>query len=144
MRITSFDDKQSFQRVLDLLTGLYPERDPRAFQAALARLPCMLSHDAAEPAARRLEQALSDRGAGVLLMPHSMPTASGRQAALRVQEDTSPEIDLSFLRAARSEAQDEPGQKRTPPRPPRSRARRRTKSEPRDVPGTGSKPPWES
>lgn len=94
----------AFRRVLDLLGRLYPDRPAAEFEAALARLPCLLSHDAEEAVAQGLRQALEARGARVRLLPVDQVETPGRlveKSATRTQT-LSPEIDLEFLRKGRA------------------------------------------
>lgn len=125
IRLTRFDDQTSFQRVVDLLEGLYPERDREEFEAALARLPCTLSDDATAPAAEELKAALARRGASVVLIPVA-PLGTAKTEVASTQE-LSPEIDLSFLDRARRQKKKAAGS-------PGSR---------RAGPGGGGKAPWE-
>jgi len=103
IRITRFDDRQAFRRVVDFLAQLYPDQTPEDFEVALARTPCTLSHDAAEPAADALQEALEARGAHILLIPKGLE-AAGKQAATASTQELSPEIDFSFLDKTRKKA----------------------------------------
>lgn len=103
IRITRFDDRQAFRRVVDFLVGLYPERSVEDFESALARTPCTLSHDAAEAAADALQASLEKRGAHVMLIPADLVTA-GKVTAVASTQELSPEIDLSFLDQSRKKS----------------------------------------
>jgi hypothetical protein len=86
--------------VVDFLARLYPDRPVTDFEAALARTPCTLSHDAAAAAAESLQASLERRGAHVMLIPTDLESAAGMGAVSDAQAG-SPEIDLSFLEEAR-------------------------------------------
>ena len=134
LRITRFDDQRSFRRVSEFLTALYPERDPLDFESALARLPCIISHDAEESAARELDRALSIRGARTRL------TCLGGDVDDSLSDDsaTSQEVELSFLETGGKRPSPGPRRKSdgagSPPKKSRSR-----------IPflQSGSPAPWE-
>ncbi len=125
MRLTRFDDRVAFKRVVDFLAGLYPDRAPSDFQAALARTPCTLSHDADEAAAEALRGALQRRGAHVLLIPNELANLGkvGRPRSMASTVELSPEVDLSFLDKARDlrrkkqAAASRPGSAKAVPKP---------------------------
>jgi len=96
VRISRFEDQMAFRRVLDLLGRLYPDRPTADFEAALAKLPCLLSHDAHESVAQGLRQALEARGARVRLLP--VDAVKETPKAISKTQSLSPEIDLEFLR----------------------------------------------
>ena len=99
VRISRFEDQLAFRRVLDLLGRLYPERPQSEFEAALARLPCLLSHDAEETVAEGLRQALEARGARVRLLPlGEVGDGALVEKSFTRTQSLSPEIDLDFLR----------------------------------------------
>jgi len=102
IRISRFEDQDAYRRVLDLLCGLYPERDPGDFEHALARLPCLLSHDADLRAAEALQAALEARGASVRVLATEQAgaalAADGHGDPVRQTMLVSPEVDLAFLR----------------------------------------------
>ncbi len=102
VRISRFEDQVAFRRVLDLLGRLYPERPPSEIEAALAKLPCLLSHDAEESVAQALRQALEARGARVRLLPVADLDESPDvdRSDTRKTMTLSPEVDLDFLRRA--------------------------------------------
>ncbi|MCP4872880.1 MAG: hypothetical protein GY898_29670 [Proteobacteria bacterium] len=103
VRITRFDDRQAFRRVVDFLGGLYPDRTVADFETALARTPCTLSHNAAEATADALQTSLEKRGAHVMLIPTDLVTG-GKVTAVASTMGLSPEIDLSFLDQTRKKA----------------------------------------
>ncbi len=140
IRISRFEDQDAYRRVLDLLTGLYPKRPASEFEVALARLPCLLSHDADPRAAEALQFALEARGAAVRVLPaesarHRMPV-EGDGSLIRQTLLVSPEVDLDFLRKPSSSR-----------RPGPSGSARALPSDTR-APGSGSwtpdKAPWEN
>jgi hypothetical protein len=92
LRITRFDDQRSFQRVAAFLSSLYPDRDPEEFETALARLPCVVTHDGDESAARELERALIVRGARTLMTP-----VGSADQTLTEDDSPSQEVDAAFL-----------------------------------------------
>lgn len=93
VQLTRLEDQEAFGEVLGLLTRLYPERPVRAFEEALARLPCVLSHDAEPAAARLLMQALQHRGARVRATPVGQPIAEAGGAS-----SAEIEVDLEAFR----------------------------------------------
>lgn len=106
IRISRFEDQDAYRRVLDLLVGLYPTRPACEFEVGLARLPCLVSHDADRRAAEALQAALEARGAAVRVLP-----AESAQSLMPVDNDgipasqtvsASPEVDLAFLRNSSS------------------------------------------
>lgn len=101
VRITKFRDRAAFRAVVEFLARLYPERSPRDFEVALARLPCLLSHDADEEAARALERALRKRGADLRLGSLDPTPSAPRRPNVSNTLELSPEIDLSFLDESR-------------------------------------------
>ena len=82
--------------MVEFLAALYPDRDHEEFEAGLARLPCMVTHDADETAARELERALIVRGARTRMTP-----VDEVDLTLRDDDDdragTSQEVDVAFL-----------------------------------------------
>lgn len=101
VRITKFRDRAAFRASVEFLARLYPDRDPRDFEVALAKLPCLVSHDADEEAARALDRALRKRGADLRLSPSEVSATSGERVNVSSTVELSPEIDLSFLDEAR-------------------------------------------
>jgi hypothetical protein len=101
VRITKFRDRAAFRAVVEFLARLYPDRQPRDFEVALARLPCLVSHDADEEAARTLDRALRKRGADLRIDPVSATTEAPRRHDVSMTAELSPEIDLSFLDESR-------------------------------------------
>ncbi len=100
LRITRFDDQRSFRRVADFLAALYPDTDPEDFETGLARLPCIVTHDADEAAARDLERALIVRGARTLMTPVGVVDVT-----MGPDDDgTSQEVDVAFLSAPKIKA----------------------------------------
>ena len=106
IRVSRFEDQDAYRRVLDLLTGLYPTRPASEFEVALARLPCLVSHDADLRAAEALQAALEACGAVVRVLP-----AESAQPLMPVDNEgipasqtvlASPEVDLTFLRKSSS------------------------------------------
>lgn len=92
----------AFRQVLDLLGRLYPDRDVSEIESALAKLPCLVSHDAEESVAEALRASLETRGARVRLLPVrevDLPS-QGESGDTRRTMTLSPEIDLEFLRQA--------------------------------------------
>ena len=128
VRITRFNDRKAYQRVVDFLAGLYPDRERDDFEVGLARLPCTLSHDAAESAAEELKSSLVRRGANVLLIPVKVAAAAAAARPVASTQELSPEIDLSFLDKTRKP------KKKPAPADPRSR---------RTGPTESGKAPWE-
>lgn len=102
IRISRFEDQDAYNRVLDLLRGLYPHRASGDFEQALARLPCLLSHDADLGAAEALQAALEGRGASVRVLPvdqvRSAIEALDHGDSVRQTMLVSPEVDVEFLR----------------------------------------------
>jgi len=92
IRITRFEDQDAYGHVLDLLVGLYPERDPAEISSVLARTPCLVSHDASRTAANALTMALEARGATVRVTPLVAEQSANEE------HDSSPEVDVQFLR----------------------------------------------
>ena len=117
MRITRFNDRKAYRRVVDFLAGLYPERERDEFEVGLARLPCTLSHDAVESAAEELKASLVRRGANVLLIPVKVAESAAKAKPVASTQELSPEIDLAFLDRARKKKKkvDPPGSRRTSP-----------------------------
>ncbi len=130
LRITRFDDQRSFRRVADFLAALYPETDPEDFETGLARLPCVVTHDADEAAARDLERALIVRGARTLMTPVGAVDVTPGTG----DDGTSQEVDVAFLAA-------------TKPKPPRRKAPQSARAPKRGVRRLFSKnstlAPWE-
>lgn len=139
VRLTRFDDRRSFQRVVEFLAGLYPDRTQAHFQSALARTPCTISHDADERAAEALRTSLQKRGAHVLLIPNELAVLgqTGKVRSMASTVELSPEVDLSFLDKARrsrqEQAKSQPGSATAVPDPTSSNW---------DVDESG-KAPWE-
>jgi hypothetical protein len=98
VRVNRFDDRRAFERCLKFLARLRPELTLEQCEAALAKLPAVLSHDADEAAANALANALQGLGAKVVLLPVG---GDGYGAT----QELSPQIDLSFLDAARRKEQ---------------------------------------
>ncbi|MCO4770381.1 MAG: hypothetical protein KDA24_10155 [Deltaproteobacteria bacterium] len=102
IRISRFEDQDAYRRVLSLLCGLYPDRAAADFEQALARLPCLVSHDADLGAAEALQEALEARGASVRVLPadtaRPLLPMSGQGLPTRQTMLVSPEVDLDFLR----------------------------------------------
>ncbi len=101
VRITKFRDRAAFRAAVEFLARLYPDRTPRDFEVALARLPCLLSHDADEEAARALDRALKKRGADLRINPVGSAAEAPSRMDVSKTAELSPEIDLSFLDEAR-------------------------------------------
>jgi hypothetical protein len=110
VRLTRFNDASAFRNVTQFLADLSPGHSAADVEAALARLPCAISHDAEEVAAEALREALERRGAAVKLMPldavdtNPKLKAVGAVNAVNATQELSPEIDLSFLADARKKA----------------------------------------
>lgn len=100
IRLRSFEDQESYRQVCDLLAGLYPERERSEFERALARPPCLLSHDADPRAAAALRRALEARGASVRVIPADQLTGNLPAVGFEVGRDDSlsAEIEIDFLR----------------------------------------------
>jgi len=94
VRISRFADRRAFERCVQLLVRLRPELTAEICETALAKLPATVSHDADEVAATALAEALQKLGAKVALLPAAGDDYGSTQ-------ELSPEIDLSFLDAAR-------------------------------------------
>ena len=93
IRITRFRDQRSFQRVAEFLAALYPDRHPEEFEVGLARLPCTVTHDAEESAARALERELTGLGARIRMFSLDGSVDS----TLDDVEGTSQEVDMAIL-----------------------------------------------
>jgi hypothetical protein len=143
VRISRFEDQMAFRRVLELLGRLYPDRAASEFEALLAKLPCLVSHDAEESVAEALRDALEARGARVRLLPidevgqldeTDQPGVGRRTVAL------SPEVDLEFLRRDQGPSKT-PGARAYPP----ASARAVPTAESVELSGewTRDKAPWE-
>ncbi len=104
IRISRFEDQDAYHRVLYLLMELYPQRERGEFEQALARLPCLLSHDADLRAAEALQSALEARGASVRVLPaeqaRSVVETVDHGTSVRQTMLASPEVDVAFLRRA--------------------------------------------
>jgi hypothetical protein len=102
IRISRFEDQDAYRRVLELFLGLYPHRPAEDFEQALARLPCLVSHDADPRAADALQAALEARGASVIVLPIEQarlaPAPLDGASPVRQTVLVSPEVDLAFLR----------------------------------------------
>ncbi len=79
---------------MELLVALYPDRSRAAFEAELARLPVVLSHDADERAARALADALERRGGRVHVGEAEFAGLPGWEEPER---GAGPEVDAAFL-----------------------------------------------
>ncbi len=101
VRINRFNEQSSFEAVLDLLVALRPELPREVYRAALARLPCLVTHDADRHAALALKGALERRGASVTLLE---PDADRSDTGVSKTVELSPEIDLAFLTQSRLRA----------------------------------------
>jgi hypothetical protein len=102
VRISRFEDQSAFRRVLDLLGRLYPDRAGSDLESGLAKLPCLVSHDAEASVAQALRKTLEARGARVRLLPVTEvdPPTPADGSSVRRTMTLSPEIDLDFLRRA--------------------------------------------
>ena len=121
VRITKFRDRAAFRAVVEFLARLYPERTPREFEVALARLPCLISHDAEEEAARALDRALRKRGADLRLTSLDSSSSKPRRGDVATTAELGPEIDLSFLDETRR-PKSRPGESTESSRPSEGRA----------------------
>jgi hypothetical protein len=101
IRITKFRDRAAYQAVVDFLARLYPDRPVEDFEVGLARLSCLVSHDADDEAAAALEAALRERGADLRLDRHDGAAPGPRRPDVSSTVELSPEIDLSFLDESR-------------------------------------------
>lgn len=137
LRITRFDDQWSFQEVAEFLAALYPERDIEEFETGLARLPCLITHDGEETAARHLERALIARGARTrLTLVDSVDRTLGTD-----DTGTSQEVDIAFLDTGPSKAHEKP--KATPLASTRARSRGLSKPLRGEANSASSTAPWE-
>ena len=151
VRISRFEDQAAFRRAVDLLSELYPERDPAEFEVGLARLPCLVSHDAEPRAADALKAALEALGASVRLLaerPAPRPATSASAPEVSRTMALSPQIDSAFLeRAAAARRRDSEGRAIGPvgvvPKPASARAEPTADSAAASGEWTGGKAPWE-
>lgn len=67
LRITRYNDATSFERIVDLLSQLFPERQRDDLAAGLAVTPVQLTHRATPLAVRELKEALNELGATVVV-----------------------------------------------------------------------------
>lgn len=85
MRITRYRDAESFQRVVDLLSRLFPRRSHEELAAGLAVTPVHLTHSATPMAANALEQVLVELGASVSVK--TVDEASASMSTLEVNDE---------------------------------------------------------
>ncbi len=129
IRITRFEDQDAYGHVLDLLAGLYPDRDPAELGSTLARTPCLVSHDASPRAAHALTSALEARGATVRV------TRVIAEEPASDEYDSSPDVDVQFLRRSLTSSSTLTGSARAVPTP---------ESQQMSEEWSTDKAPWES
>lgn len=85
MRITRYSDAESFQKVVEMLSRLFPRRSREELAAGLAVTPVHLTHSATPMAANALEQVLVELGASVSVK--TVDEASTSTASLEVNDE---------------------------------------------------------
>jgi hypothetical protein len=108
LRITRYRDGHCFDQVVELLTRLFPQRARDELTAGLAVTPVFLSHEATRAAAEGLREALTARGATVIMQQVEQgATASG-----------SMEVDEDFIAMTRLRRMQGDERSTAPPRAP--------------------------
>lgn len=77
LRITRYREEGAFQRVVDFLAEVFPERSRDELAAGLAVTPVLLSHAAAPAAAEALRDALTGLGATVRITEADLDGSAG-------------------------------------------------------------------
>jgi len=85
LRITRYNDSSSFERIVDLLGQLFPDRSRDELASGLAVTPVQLTHRATALAASELKAALDELGASVVV--RAVDDADSGDGTVEVADD---------------------------------------------------------